>query len=418
MSRKNNEINRRNFLKTVGAAGLSSVLVSRVAKADPNDPNAMGKTQEPVVTQVPKRKFGKTDIEVSCLGLGTMFNLIDNQVILRSTLNYGVSYWDTANNYAGGNSELGIGKFLEKNPEEREKLFLVSKASGAGSPAQLEQRLKTSFERMNTNYIDLYYGVHGCESPGQLTDYLRKWAEDAKKRKAIRFFGFSTHKNMAKCLAAAAKLDWIDAIMTSYNFRLMQDPELQDAIDACHQANIGIVAMKTTGKTTISSFRMEIENEAEQKMVAHFLQQGFTPVQAAIKLVLEDKRISSACVQMENISFLKTNVEAVLEKTKLAEADKRVLKQYAEATCSGYCAGCTDICNSALPDMPYVSDVMRYLMYFNSYGDNDRARKLFAQIPRDVRNRLLSTDYGPAELCCPQHLPIGKLMAEAVKKLA
>jgi len=31
-------------------------------------------------------------------------------------LESGVTYWDTAHNYAGGNSEIGIGKFLEKNP--------------------------------------------------------------------------------------------------------------------------------------------------------------------------------------------------------------------------------------------------------------------------------------------------------------
>ncbi|GAJ09915.1 unnamed protein product [marine sediment metagenome] len=61
---------------------------------------------------------------------------------------------------------------------------------------------------------------------------------------------------------------------------------------------------------------------------------------------------------------------------------------------------------------------MRYLMYYNSYGAQDRARELFAQIPRKVRSRLLSTDYSTAEAHCPQGMPIGKLMAEAVSKLA
>ncbi len=61
---------------------------------------------------------------------------------------------------------------------------------------------------------------------------------------------------------------------------------------------------------------------------------------------------------------------------------------------------------------------MRYLMYYNSYGRHDKAKKLFAQIPANVRNRLLTTDYSPAEARCPQHLPVGKLIAEAVTKLA
>jgi predicted aldo/keto reductase-like oxidoreductase len=297
-------------------------------------------------------------------------------------------------------------------------LFIVSKASRARTVAEVEERLATSLERMNIAYIDLYYAPHGADDPAQFTDELKQWAESAKKRKLIRFFGFSTHSNMAKCLAAAAKLGWIDVIMPRFNFRVMQDPQMQTAMDACHKANIGLVAMKTTGKTTIKRFRKEIETEAEKKMVAHFLQRGFTPEQAAIRLVLADERVSSAPVQMENTAILTQNVAAVLDKTELTQADREVFKEYAEATCSGYCAGCAYICDSALADAPYISDIMRYLMYYNSYGERHAARELFAQIPGSVRDKLLNMDYSLAEARCPQHLPIGELIAEAVSKLA
>jgi predicted aldo/keto reductase-like oxidoreductase len=108
----------------------------------------------------------------------------------------------------------------------------------------------------------------------------------------------------------------------------------------------------------------------------------------------------------------------VLDKTKLTQADTDVLRKYAAESCSGYCAGCAYICDAALPDMPYTSDIMRYLMYYNSYGEREEARRLFAQIPGDVRSKLLNTDYSIAEAHCPQHLPIGKFIAEAVCKLA
>ena len=267
----------------------------------------------------------------------------------------------------------------------------------------------------------MYYAPHGASDPGQFTEELKQWAEGAKKRKLIRFFGFSTHSNMAKCLAAAAKLDWIDAVMPMYNFRHMQDEELQNAIEACHKARIAIVAMKTTGKTTLERFRLSIETEADKKLVQHFLERGFTPEQAAIKLVLQDKRISTAPVQMENTTVLEANVAAAMDKIKLTQADRDVLKEYAQATCGSYCAGCAHICDSALPDVlrpGRVSDIMRYLMYYNSYGDKTRARELFAQIPDRVRSGLTSVDYAFAEARCPQHLPMGKLIAEAVSKLA
>jgi predicted aldo/keto reductase-like oxidoreductase len=225
-------------------------------------------------------------------------------------------------------------------------------------------------------------------------------------------------------LSAAAKLGWIDAIMTTYNFRRMQDAEMNSAIDACNKAGIGLVAMKTVALTSTARKKMleggapDPADEQERKLMEHFLKQGFSDEQVRIKTALSDERISSACVGMQSIATLSANVAAVLDKTKLTDADMAVLRQYADATCDLYCAGCANICDAVLPDMPYVSDVMRYLMYYNSYGEKDMARELFAQIPPDVRGRLLAADYSLAEARCPQCMPIGKLVAEAVSKLA
>ena len=422
MKEDRNEINRRDFLKTIGAAGLVPALApvtSGIASGEEKaDPNVVAKTEEPKFPQVPRRKLGKTGVKVPVMSLGTMFNLIDNQIILRSTLKWGVNSWDTAHNYGGGNSELGVGKFLKDNPEVRKNIFLATKASGANTIDEIEQRLQTSLKRMNTDYIDLYYAPHAASGPDKLTDELKQWAESAKKRKLIRFFGFTVHKNMDQCLAAAAKLGWIDVIMTGYNFRFMQDDKMQTAVDACYKANIGIIAMKATGKTTIQWAKQSVETEADKKLIEHLLQKGYTQEQATIKLVLDDERISCACVGMENVAVLTANVAAVLDKTKLTHADIDIFRDYAQATCSDYCAGCAEICDSALPDAPYVSDIMRDLMYYNSYGQKDLAKEIFAQIPSSVRSKLLSIDYSVAEARCPQHLPIGKLVAEAVSKLA
>ncbi|NQT02216.1 MAG: aldo/keto reductase [Planctomycetes bacterium] len=406
MSEKQNQFDRRNFLKAAGAAGLSSVLVST------GRTNAEEKPQKPKYPQVPKRKLGKLKVEIPYLSFGTFQVDVENQILLRKTLQYGVNFWDTAYNYGGGNSELGIGKFLTKNKNARKNLFLVTKASGARSPKEIEKRLKTSLERMNTNYIDLYYGLHQCSNPAWLTDNVKKWAESAKKRKLIRHFGITTHDNMSKVLAAAAKLPWIEVIMTPFNFYQMQDPEMQAAVDACHKAGIGLIAMKTLGTG------QKIKTDADKKLVEHFLQRGFTKEQAKIKLVLEDKRFSSACVGMKNISVLNSNLAVAFDKTKLTQADREVFNQYAKATCDGYCAGCADICNSALDKVSYVSDIMRYLMYHNSYGEQAEAKRLFARIPAGVRNKLLDTDYSLAEARCPQRLPIRELITEAVSKLA
>lgn len=410
MKKKNSKIDRRNFLKTMGAVGLGSVISGADTQAQPNDPNAPAKTEETGFPPIPKRKLGKTGVEVPVLALGMIFDVLDRQIVLRKALEWGITYWDTAHGYTGGNSELGIGKFLGKNPEVRKRLFVVSKASDAETPTDIESRLQSSLKRMSTKYIDLYYGVHGLENPAQLTNELKNWAESAKKRKLIRFFGFSTHSNMPECLTAAAKAGWIDAIMTTYNFRVMQDKKMDSAVETCHKAGVGLVAMKTQAH--------RVKTDEDKKLTEHFLKRGFTEGQAKIKAVLQDQRISSACAARGNLAHLLENVAAVLDKTELTKADMDFLKQYAHQTCTGYCAGCSNICALAVPEAPYIRNVMRYLMYYNSYGERQEARELFVKIPQQAREKLLSVDYRAAEARCPQKLPIAKLMAEAVSKLA
>jgi uncharacterized protein len=407
MSNTNTGVSRRGFLKFAGVAGIGSVIGSKVL-ADSNEPNAQ-KEQSNQPIELPKRKLGKTGVEIPCLSLGVAFNAVDNQIILRKAVNWGVTTWDTSSFYENGNSELGIGKFFEKSPEARRKIFLITKASFAKTPDDIEKKLQTSMQRMKTDYIDLYFGVHGLSGPAQLNDEMRKWVEKAKERKVIKYFGFSTHTNVADCLMGASKLAWIDAVMPIYNFRVMQDQKLVDAVQACYDSGVGIIAMKTQAQ--------KVESDNDKKLMEHFSAKGFTEGQAKLKFVLDDKRVTAACVGRDNAEHLRQNVAAVLDKKELTQLDKEIFKSYAAETCSGYCAGCANICDSAAAGVP-VSDVMRYLMYFNSFGDTQTARQLFAEIPQQIRDKMLTADYTAAESRCPQRLQIARLMSQAVSTLA
>jgi uncharacterized protein len=409
MNDESNKLNRRDFLKTAGGAGLASILGTAAAFADPNK----SKTKEPnapkeIYPQVPRRKLGKTGVMVPMLNLGGIFDIVENQIILRKALDWGVNYWDTAHGYMNGNSELGIGKFLAKNKDVRKDLFIVTKTSGSKSIEDMEKSLKTSLERMQTPYVDLLFW-HGLKNPSDLTDELKAFAKSAKDRGLIKFYGFSTHSNMATCLDAAAKLDWIDVIMTTYNFREMQDSAMQSAVDACHKAGIGLIAMKTQAKGP--------STEGDKKLVGHFMEKGFTEHQAKLKAVWQDERIASICSAMYSVATLVSNVAASLDKTKLTQADMDMLKEYAAATCSGYCAGCEQICASAMPEVP-IRDMMRCAMYHDSYGSRQLAQENFAAIDASVRNTMASLDYSHVEQICPNRLPIGRIVKDIVTKLA
>jgi predicted aldo/keto reductase-like oxidoreductase len=408
MATKKNDYSRRDFLKTAGATGVGALMSQHLIKTRAL---ADTETKDSESKLVPTRPFGKTGRNVSILSLGGMFDIRTNQIILKLALKFGVTYWDTANAYGGGASEKGIGKYFSKNPQDRENIFLVSK-SWDKDPEGMTRQLETSLKRMNTDYIDLYF-LHALGDISQISgSEIRKWAENAKKSGKIRLFGFSTHQNMEECLMGASKLGWIDGIMTAYNFRLMHESAMKDAVQACHEAGIGITAMKAQGG---GSVKTKSENELE--MAGRFVQKGYTDQQAKLKAVWENKNIASICSQMPNSAILMANISAALDKKSLTAADMDSFRQYAFETCTGYCKGCSAVCEEAISRKVPISDIMRYLMYKENYGEQDFARHLQNELPGDVRIRIAQTDFSPAENKCPQRMEIGKLMKKASKML-
>ena len=399
MRSKNHNWSRREFLRAAGVAGLGSIVspVDRLAKSS-NEPAGM-----------PSRPLGRTGVRVPILGLGGSLDL--EQLILRQAAKWGVTYWDTASSYMGGNSESRIGKYLDKYPEDRKKLFIVTK-SHAWTVSGLTRDLNKSLERMKTDYVDLFF-VHSVRSVDEMDSNRKAWSERTKAAGKIRFFGFSTHSNMAECVLGAANLGWIDSIMMSYNFRLMHSDGMERAVDACAKAGIGLIAMKTQGGGSVRT-----SSETELELAGRFLKKGFTDAQAKLKAVWENPHIASICTEMPNITILMSNVAVAMDRTELSSQDMKLLQIYTQETRSGYCAGCTDLCESAMGGAVPIGDVMRYLMYSRSYGDRDRAARRFHRIPERIRYEMAKLDYSLAEQKCPQNIAIGKLMREAVHELS
>jgi predicted aldo/keto reductase-like oxidoreductase len=399
---------RREFVKTVGLAGL--------AVAGAGVPGAIAAPEQPAGpakdATMPKRKLGKTGVDVSILNLGCMFDTINNQLLLKQALKWGVTFWDTAESYGNNLSEEGLGRFFARNPEARKEIFLVTKLQPKGG--DFTKRLDKCLKRLQTNYVDLFF-IHSVTGIGDMTPAFKDWAAEMKKAGKIKFFGFSTHTNMEDCLLGAAKLDWIDAVMTTYNFQVMNTPKMQEAVAACVKSGVGLVAMKSQAGRPGPQ---QTASEAKLEMAERFLARGFTDKQAKLKVVWENPHIASICSQMPNLTILSANVAAARDQTKLAREEFESLGQYALETKEGYCAGCGKICQEAVAGAVPVNEVMRCLMYHRYYGEPELARLTFAGLPEEVRQRLAEVDYTQAEQACPQGLAIAALMRQAMEMLA
>lgn len=394
------KISRRELFRYAGAAGVAALLGSRFAGAAETAPAPAAE-----LPKVPRRVLGKTKETVPILLVGGSMKFdpaFDPR--LAEAMRFGVNYIDTADCYAGGASEIGVGGFLEKTGK-RKDVWITTKTD-RHDPEGATRTLQQSLERMKTDHVDLWF-LHALQEEKWLSPDMAKTADQLKKEGKIRFFGFSCHDgNVAELISRAAELGWIDAIMYRYNFREYGNEKLNKAMDAAHKAGVGLIAMKTQGSAV--SF---------EDGVKKFQEKNFSKQQAVLKAVWADERISAAVSHMDTLDKMKSNIAAALDKTALAENDILELQRYAEATQHLYCAGCQHLCNQAVPAGIEIGTTLRYLMYHDSYTDRDKARELFADLPAASR-QFEGVDFSKASALCPHKIDIARHMQRAAEVLA
>ncbi len=399
---------RRDFLPAAGVAG--AVLLPASASADAAAEAMKGKPAPPTV---PKRPFGKTGENVSALALGGYFNTRNNQPLLKQAIKMGVTYWEAAFSRPGGKD--GYGDYFKNNPDDRKKVFLLAKTP-SGEPDVMTRDLDETLKALHTSYVDFFI-IHAIDRISILDGKLREWADRAKAARKIRFFGFSTHKNMEQCIVGASELGWIDGIVTVYNYRLMNTTGMKKAVDACAEKGIALTAIKSQAAVTNPAATIGRQSDLAMKLTEVFLRKGFTVEQAKLMAIWKEPHIASICSLMPNMTVLLSNVAASSHRTGLSSDDLGLLKRHARETASEFCAGCAHICEPTVGGGVPISDVMKYLMYARSYGDRDLAASLFGRLPKTVRKKIVDSDYSEAERKCPQKMSIGKLMKEAAEEL-
>ncbi|MEO0811952.1 MAG: hypothetical protein AAFY60_03750 [Myxococcota bacterium] len=236
---------------------------------------------------------------------------------------------------------------------------------------------------------------------------MRKVAERAKKQGKIRYFGFSCHDGTVnELLHIAAKSPWIDSVMFRYDFGRYGDKALNKAIDAAHAAGVGLIAMKT--QKSAVSFKKSVEK---------FRKTGkWNKYQAALKAVWEDERITAAVSHMQNMDQVRENIAAALDRSKLGAREIEELERYAQATRSLTCDGCDHICNPAVDANVQIGSTLRFLMYHDVYGEPEKAKRLFKELP-DESQQIAQVDFSGANRACPHGVDVAQLMKRASEVL-
>jgi predicted aldo/keto reductase-like oxidoreductase len=381
------------------------VLGGATALATSLDQTLWSGVAEGAVPRVPRRVLGKTkqSIPILLLGGGSGFKgSFDGRI--KTALDYGVNYIDTARKYASGRSEPHAAVTLHAL-KAREKTWITSKTDSRDA-AGFARAVADTLDAMKTSYVDLYY-LHELVDPAPLDDpELLKTVDRLKKEGKIRYFGFSCHDdNVAELLVKASERSYIDSVMFRYNFRQYGNQALNDAIDKAHKAGVGLIAMKTQGSEAgIADAWKKFERTGK-----------WNKFQSVLKAVWADERISAAVSHMDDMTKLKENIAAALDRQKLGATELEALDRYALATRHQACDGCAHHCEPHAGGAR-IAHTLRYLMYHDAYGERDQARALFQMLPLEMR-RLADRDFRAASAACPNGLDLAQLLRRAEEVL-
>src|SRR6185369_779529 len=239
-------MDRRDFVKTVAAAGLVTSWSSKLSGA--------------ANSEIPYRTLGHTGEKVSIVGVGGYHlgrpSEEESLRIIRTALDQGVNFLDNCWDYNGGVSEERMGKALRDG--YRKKAFLMTKIDGHTKRAA-QQQLDESLRRLQTDHVDLlqFHEVIRDTDPEQIFSQGGMDAVlEAKKQGKVRYIGFTGHKSPdihAKMLdtgfahkftfdAVQMPLNVMDAHFNSFEKKVL--PILV-------KHNIGVLGMKPMGDAII-----------------------------------------------------------------------------------------------------------------------------------------------------------------------
>ena len=184
-------------------------------------------------------ELGKTGVLVSELCLGAMTfggkgywqaigQLPQEEVnqIVKTSIDNGINFIDTANAYSEGLSETMLGEALIKLGIPRQEIVIATKlrirmgpgANQVGlSRLHIIDSVNDSLKRLNLTHIDLLY-IHGVDPITPLEETMRG-LEDVVRSGKVRYIGISNHPAwmVVKANSYAEKMGWTKFV-ASQNF--------------------------------------------------------------------------------------------------------------------------------------------------------------------------------------------------------
>lgn len=198
------------------------------------------------------RSLGRSGLKVSEIGLGcNNFGMrIERKTahdVVAAALDAGINFFDTADVYGGGESEVFLGEALG---ERRPNVIIATKFGmptgegplhRGGSRRYVTAAIEASLRRLGTDYIDVYQ-MHAPDRETPIEETLRA-LDDAVRAGKIRYLGCSNFAgwqiaNADWCARAAGLNRFVSA---QNNYSLLERSVEREVLPACEHFGLGFL---------------------------------------------------------------------------------------------------------------------------------------------------------------------------------
>src|SRR3984957_11098991 len=263
-----------------------------------------------------KRKLGKSNLEVSALGLGCMgmsFGLgppadkAEMIALIRTAVERGVTFFDTAEVYGPFTNEELVGEALAPF---RDRVVIATKfgfkldpntgkQSGLDSrPGHIQQVAEASLGRLRTDVIDLFY-QHRVDPDVPIED-VAGTVKDLIKAGKVKHFGLS--EAGVQTIRRAHAIQPVTALQSEYSL-WWRDPEAE-VIPTLEQPGIGLVMLRPLDKGLLTSKitnNTQLDKTEFRNIVPRFPAENSKTNQALVDLIGEfaqQKKVTPAQIAL------------------------------------------------------------------------------------------------------------------------
>lgn len=309
------------------------------------------------------KRLGNSGLQVSriCLGMMTYGDpakrawslpLEEADPFVRRAIEAGINFFDTANAYSAGDSEIITGKLLKKYAAREDyvlatKVFFSvggNKPNGQGlSRKHIFQAVHDSLKRLEMDYIDLYQ-IHRFD-PNTPIEETMEALNDLVRAGLVRYIGASSMYawQFAKMQNVAQRNGWTKFVSMQNHYNLIYREEEREMIPLLTDSGVGMIPWSPLARGVLTGNRTregeKLSKRAETDAFAETLYsasdfdivdrvgeiataRGVSNAQVALAWMLEKPYITAPIIGASKMQHLEDAIAALEVKLTAEEVTK------------------------------------------------------------------------------------------------